>query len=107
MAKFKFYQDKEIRAWARDYFNVEANSLEEAIEFVRSLNCPLEDEERKRDTKVEFITRDWDWMYDSLCDSCDDQKPILYGIYSCDLEDNGEMDSEVFFKYNYKMISHA
>lgn len=107
MGKFKFYQDKEIKTWVRDYFNVEAESLEDAIEYVKKMGCLLEVEERKKGTKVEFITRDWDWMYDALCDVSDDQNPMSYGIYSCDLENDGAMDSEVFFRDNYISISHA
>lgn len=30
MAKFRFYQDKEVTTWVRDYFNVEAETLDEA-----------------------------------------------------------------------------
>ena len=36
MAKFRFYQDKEVKTWVRDYFNVEAETLDEAIEYVKT-----------------------------------------------------------------------
>lgn len=99
MAKFKFYQDKQVTTFVRDYFNVEADSLEDAIEYVKSMNCSLEEEECKPNTKVEFVIRDVDWMHDCLVEVCDEGYPSLYSIYSCDLEDDGEMDSEIVATY--------
>lgn len=34
MAKFRFFQDKEVKTWVRDYFTVEADTLEEAIKII-------------------------------------------------------------------------
>lgn len=45
MAKFRFFQDKEVKTWVRDYFNVEAETLDEAIEYVKNMGCPFEDDE--------------------------------------------------------------
>lgn len=99
MAQFKFYQDKQVTTFVRDYFNVEADSLEDAIEYVKRMNCSLEEEECKPDTKVEFVIRDVDWMHDCLAEVCDEGYPSLYGIYSCDLESDGAMDSEIVATY--------
>ena len=99
MAKFRFYQDKEVRTWVRDYFTIEAESLEEAIEYVQDAGCTLEDMECENSDRVEFERRDWDWMYDALADLCDQDDAARYSIFSCDLEDNGEMDCEIAGRY--------
>lgn len=39
MGKYKFYQDRKVTSWERDYFSVEADSYEEAVAIVRSWNC--------------------------------------------------------------------
>ena len=39
MGKYKFYQDRKVTSWERDYFSVEADSYEEAEAIVRSWNC--------------------------------------------------------------------
>ena len=98
MAKFRFYQDKEVKTWVRDYFNVEAETLDEAIEYVKNMGCPFEDDECKHGTKVEFERRDWDWSYDNLVDLVDADDPLRYSIYSKDL-DVTEEDSEVVCHY--------
>lgn len=36
MGKYKFYQDRKVTSWERDYFSVEADSYEEAVAIVRS-----------------------------------------------------------------------
>ncbi len=96
MAKFRFYQDKEVKTWVRDYFNVEAETLEEAIEYVKNMGETFEDNECHKDTKVEFERRDWDWNYAHLVDCADADVPERYSIFSKDLEVNGE-DSEVVY----------
>lgn len=90
MAKFRFYQDKEVKTWVRDYFNVEAETLDEAIEYVKNMGCPFEDDECKRDTKVEFDYRDTDWTNEILWDCMDSDDPIRYSIFSKDLEDSND-----------------
>lgn len=95
MAKFKFYQDKEVTTWVRDYFEVEAESLDEAVKWVEDMNCSLEIMERQEHSKAEFSHRDWDWMHDALCDLCDQQVPETYFIFSCDLEDAGKCDEVI------------
>lgn len=98
MAKFRFYQDKEVKTWVRDYFNVEAETLDEAIEYVKNMGCPFEDDECKPNTKVEFECCDTDWAYDQLWDLMDADNPVRYSIFSKDLDDRDE-DSEVVYRY--------
>ena len=109
MAKFRFYQDKEVKTWVRDYYNVEAETLDEAIEYVKNMGCPFEDDELKPKSKVEFEYRDTDWMFDQIIDLADED-PIRYSIFSKDLDATDE-DSEVVFitrrerqKQKYKNI---
>ena len=97
MAKFRFYQDKEIKTWVRDYFNVEAETLDEAIEYVKNMGCPFDDEELKPKSKVEFEYRDTDWMIDNLIDLAN-KEPIRYSIFSKDLDATDD-DSEVVYHY--------
>ena len=97
MAKFIFYQDKEVKTWVRDYYNVEAETLDEAIEYVKNMGCPFEDDECKPNTKVEFEYRDTDWMFDNLIDLANEE-PIRYSISSKDLYDTDE-DSEIVYHY--------
>ena len=66
MAKYKFYQDKQVVAWVRDYFEVEAESLEDAVKYVQKAGCSLEEMEELPDTKAKFHHRDWDWMQDAM-----------------------------------------
>ena len=98
MAKFRFFQDKEVKTWVRDYFNVEAETLDEAIEYVKNMGCPFEDDECKPNTKVEFEYRDTDWAYSQLWDLMDADDPIRYSIFSKDLDGTDE-DSEVVYHY--------
>ena len=55
MAKFKFYQDKEVKTWVRDYFTVEADNLEDAIAYIENMDCSFEDDEYRKGTQVEFM----------------------------------------------------
>ena len=95
MAKFRFFQDKEVKTWVRDYFNVEAETLDEAIEYVKNMGCPFEDDELMLNSKVEFEYRDTDWMIDNLIDLAN-QEPTRYSIFSKDLDTIGE-DSEIVY----------
>ena len=97
MAKFRFYQDKEVKTWVRDYFNVEAETLDEAIEYVKNMGCPFEDDELKPKSKVEFEYRDTDWMIDNLIDLANEE-PTRYSIFSKDLDAIDE-ESEVVYHY--------
>lgn len=85
MAKFRFYQDKEVKTWVRDYFNVEAETLDEAIEYVKNMGRPFEQDEFKPNSKVEFEYRDTDWMFDHIINLADEE-PIRYCIFSKDLD---------------------
>lgn len=100
MAKFTFYQDKEVKTWVRDYYQVEANTIEEAIEFIKGVgNDALMDEiEYKHPGKVEFNFRDSDWMFEQLVDLSDADEPKRYSIYTPDKEEFGG-DMEVISKY--------
>ena len=98
MAKFRFFQNKEVKTWVRDYFNVEAETLDEAIEYVKNMGCPFEGDERKPNTKVEFECRDTDWMIEQIIDLADADEPIRYSIFSEDLDAIDE-DSEVVYHY--------
>lgn len=94
MAKFRFYQDKEVKTWIRDYFNVEAETLDDAIEYVKNMGCTFDKDECRKDTKVEFYERDVDLMLNTIVEVDTFGEIGRYSIYSCDLDDNGE-DSEV------------
>ena len=102
MAKFRFYQDKEVKTWVRDYYNVEAETLDDAIEYVKNMGCPFEDDECKKDTKVEFEYRDTDWMFDQIIDLAN-EVPTRYSIFSKDL-DATEEDSEVVYHHSMGKI---
>lgn len=92
MAKFKFYQDKEVRIWVRDYFNVEADTLEEAISLIQEKQETLDDLEYKsKEHIVDFLYREY--LYETISD-----EPIQFGIYSCDLEDECK-ESEIYFAH--------
>jgi hypothetical protein len=97
MAKFRFYQDKEVKTWVRDYYTIEADTLEEAIKRAKEADCTLEDLEEK-DSSVEFQYRDWDWMQDALIDVFEEDM-IGFSIFSCDLEDDCAADCEIVSKY--------
>ena len=45
MGEYKFYQDRKVTSWERDYFSVKANSYEEAEAIVRSWNCETDTSE--------------------------------------------------------------
>lgn len=88
MAKFKFYEDRKITAWTRDYFEVEAESLEDAIALIEKHNCGLDELEGKH-MVANWLYRDGDVMWDTI------EETDTFGIYSCDLENNGEIDCEI------------
>ena len=91
MAKFKFYEDRQITAWTRDYFEVEAETLDEAIALIKEHNVRLDELELKNKS-VEWLYRDGDVMWDTMEDT------DKFGIYSCDLEDECAMDAEIIAK---------
>ena len=80
MAKFRFYQDKEVKTWVRDYYEVEADSLEDAIDFIQKEGTNMEQLEYKYPDRVSFDERDDDQMFDLL----EDQNPTNFEIYPCD-----------------------
>jgi hypothetical protein len=84
MAKFRFAQEKQITTWVRDYYEVEADTLEDAIAIVENADCSL-DELENEDKRVEWIERDSDNSYDWSFE--DNSYPQRYYILSCDTED--------------------
>lgn len=96
MGKYSFYQDKEVKMYVRDYYNVYADTLEEAIEYVKKMGCPFEDDECKKGTKVEFDYRDSDYLSYQL--SVDMGDIESYSIFSTDLEANDEWGEVVEVK---------
>lgn len=96
MAKFRFYQDKEVRTWVRDYFNVEADTLEEAIKIIEDADTSL-DRLECGDKRVEFDERDMDAAMEWLCNDSN-AFPKRYSIHSCDLYNADEPD-EIIARY--------
>lgn len=93
MAKFKFYQDTKINAWVRDYYEIEAETLEDAIDLVKGANVSLDDLENK-DNGVVWQERDTSLIYDTMTEE------ECFGVYSVDLENGAKykgeyMDSEI------------
>ena len=61
MAKFRFAQEKQITTWVRDYYEIEAETLEDAIAIVEQADTSLEELECT-DSRVQFDERDVDNM---------------------------------------------
>lgn len=97
MKKFRFYQDKEIKAWIRDYFTVEAESLEDAIALIKNDGEDLDILETRHNGRVEFQERDMDTSLEWFTDGSFSEIPIRYAIFSCDIEGDGE-DGEILWK---------
>lgn len=90
MATFKFYQDTEINAWVRDYFEVEADSLEDAINLIKKGNTTLDELENETE-QVRWSYRDHSLVNETMIEQ------NSWGIYSCDLEIKCE-ESEILSK---------
>lgn len=86
MAKFRFAQEKQVTTWVRDYYNVEAESLEEAIEIVRQGGKSMESLEYD-DSRVTFDERDADNSYQWFIEDADNGYPSNYAIICCDTDD--------------------
>lgn len=86
MAKFRFSQEKQVTTWIRDYFNVEAESLEEAIAIVKASKKSLSELERD-DSRVTFDERDMDNSVDWFMVDADNGFPSKYAIICCDTDD--------------------
>ena len=84
MAKFRFAQEKQITTWVRDYYYVEAETLEDAIAIVEEADTSLEELEYD-DKRVQFDERDTDnsiqWTWE------DNRFPTRNSISSCDTGD--------------------
>ena len=90
MAKFRFFQDKEVKTLVRDYYTVEAESLEEAIKIIENADTSL-DRIECVDKRVEFDERDMDTAMERFCNDSN-AFPEQYSIHSCDLYDTDEDD---------------
>jgi hypothetical protein len=97
MAKFRFYQDKEIKAWIRDYFTVEADNLEDAIALIKNDGRDLDIMESRHNGRVVFEERDMDTSLEWFTNGSFGEIPIRYSIFSCDLECEG-YDGEIVRK---------
>jgi hypothetical protein len=86
MAKFRFAQEKQVTTWVRDFYNVEAESLEEAIEIVRQGGKCMESLECD-DSRVTYDERDADNSYQWLTEDADNGYPSNYAIICCDTDD--------------------
>lgn len=85
MGKFKFYQDKAVIAFVRDYYTIEAETLEDAIAIIKEGAMDMDSLERK-DGRVEFDERDMDITLDWVADGCFNEDPVTYSVHSCDLD---------------------
>ena len=84
MAKFRFAQEKQITTWVRDFYEVEADSLEDAIAIIEDANTSLEELECE-DERVEWVERDTDSM-DELAYQ-ENLYPTRYRVLSCEDEE--------------------
>lgn len=82
MAKFRFAQNKQITTWVRDIYEIEAESLDEAIAIVEEANVSLEELDYE-DERVEWIERDDTFDYDNW----DNRFPDVYKVISCDTDE--------------------
>ena len=70
MPIFKLKKDEKIETWWRDYYEIEADSLEEAIEIILSGEVDPYDTESMVDlqmepTETEILDEDCNIVYDS------------------------------------------
>lgn len=70
MAVFKLKKDEKIETWWRDYYEIEADSLEEAIEIILSGEVDPYDTESMVDlqmepTETEILDEECNVVYDS------------------------------------------
>jgi len=91
MGKYKFYQDRKVASWERDYFSVEADSYEEAVAIVRSWN--FEDVSNITDKRLHY-----DEWSDTLTDSSEYMSPE---------ENNGYPTMEIFNEDGESIMSNA
>ena len=84
MANFRFAQEKQITTWVRDYYTIEAESLEDAIAIVEQADTSLEELECT-DNRVQFDERDVDNMITWSGEIND--FPKRYVVIACDVEE--------------------
>lgn len=84
MTKFRFAQEKQITTWVRDYYTIEADSLEDAIAIVEQADTSLEELECT-DNRVQFDERDVDNMITWSGEIND--FPTRYIVIACDIEE--------------------
>lgn len=85
MAKFRFSQEKQVVTWVRDYFYVEAETLDEAIAIIQDADEPLERLELQ-DKRVEFDERDMDTAIEWFCNDANQEAERFY-INCCETDD--------------------
>lgn len=85
MAKFRFAQDKQVVTWVRDYFSVEADTLEDAIAMIQDSEESLERLELQ-DERVEFEERDMDKAMEWFCEDANNDAERFH-IYVCETDD--------------------
>lgn len=96
MAKFEFYQEKQVKTWIRDYFTIEAETLEDAIAFIKEQNMSFDDLENEHGDVAEFSERDLGYTLEHLANGgADDWE--CYSIFSVDLENRAAADTEVLY----------
>lgn len=78
MAKFIFYQDTQVVTYVRDYYSIDADNIEEAVEIVKNADTTL-DELENNDERVVWKCRDKSIMEECINDTG------KYSIFSADL----------------------
>lgn len=78
MAKFNFYQDTQVVTYVRDYYSIDADSIEEAVEIVKNADTTL-DELENYDERVIWKCRDSSIMLECI------NETGKYSIFSEDL----------------------
>lgn len=80
MEKFRFYQDIKVTSYVRDYYDVKAESLQEAIELVKQSNMTMDELENENEN-VSWYMCDRDILHQCI------EETNSYSIFSVDLED--------------------
>ena len=80
MEKFRFYQDTKVTSYIRDYYEVTAESLQEAIELIEQSHMTMDELENENEN-VSWYMRDGDLLRECI------EETNSYSIFSVDLED--------------------
>ena len=90
MEKFRFYQDTKVTSYIRDYYEVKAESLQDAIELVKQSHTTMDELEYKNEN-VSWFRRDEDLLLKCI------EETNSYSICSVDLE-NETGDGEIIIR---------